>query len=70
MAEYQAKFRCSNCGNIYEKSVIKGQKADGMGGECPNCGIKDGTAGIGNFSVIRQNEEMFRVSDPRQILHG
>ncbi len=68
--EYQAKFRCSNCGEIFEKAVQKGHPATGMGGNCPNCGIKDGSAGVGNFLVMRKNEEMFAVSDPRQILHG
>ena len=54
--EYSIKFRCHNCGTIFSKNIHKGIPALGKGGECPNCGITDGRAPIGNFTVIRENE--------------
>jgi DNA-directed RNA polymerase subunit RPC12/RpoP len=54
---YSISYRCANCGKIYTKEIQKGATADGRGGECPNCGIGDGQAGVGKFEVIRDNEQ-------------
>lgn len=57
MATYTMKFRCTNCGRQFENEVRKGISASGMGGECPNCGIKDGAPGIGHFEVIKESPD-------------
>lgn len=52
--QYAISFRCPNCGHVFGKALQKGMKAEGMGGICPYCGIKDGQPGTGAFEVIRQ----------------
>lgn len=40
--EYKIFFKCSNCGDIFARTIPKGQEAKGQGGICPYCGVKDG----------------------------
>lgn len=54
--EYRLKYRCSNCGIIFEFDIRKGQSASTMNGTCPNCSVKSGSPGIGFFSVIKLND--------------
>jgi len=64
---YTIEFLCANCGLKFAKDVRKGTPARGQAGNCPNCGVKDNTAGVGGHKVIRANES----SDPtggRQVL--
>lgn len=56
---YKMKFRCTNCGLIFEREVQKGLPALGKGGECPHCGLVDGKPGVGHFTVIQQTTETF-----------
>ena len=55
--QYNISFRCPNCGVIFERLIQKGVEALGRGGVCTNCGVKDGAPKVGQFKVIRQNEE-------------
>ncbi len=64
---YLIEFLCANCGNKFEKQIRKGTPAMGQAGPCPQCGVKDNTAGVGGHKVIRANES----TDPtgaRQVL--
>lgn len=56
--QYVAKYRCPNCGTVFEKAVRKGVPSLGMGGECPNCAVRDGAAAVGNFQVIKENPQL------------
>lgn len=35
---YEARFACSNCGNVYYITLRKGVRADQCNHKCPNCG--------------------------------
>ena len=64
---YLMEFLCSNCGTKFEVQIRKGTPAAGKAGICPNCGVRDNVAGVGQHKVIRANESQ----DPtggRQIL--
>lgn len=66
-SHYLISFKCANCGNKFEKQVRKGTAAAGSAGICPNCGVRDNVAGVGQHTVIRANES----EDPtggRQVL--
>lgn len=55
--QFLAKFRCPNCGTIFEKAIQKGVMSKGRGGSCPYCGVQDGQAQVGNFKVIPRTPE-------------
>ncbi len=55
--QFLAKFRCPNCGIIFEIALQKGVVSTGRGGVCPNCGVADGQAQVGHFKVIKLTEE-------------
>jgi hypothetical protein len=55
--QYSIKFRCPNCGEIFERLIQKGVIAQGHGGACPCCGVIDGQAQVGHFIVIKDNSE-------------
>ena len=55
--QYKMKFRCPNCGEVFDKAVQKGVIAQGKGGVCPSCGVKDGQANVGNFQIVKKNEQ-------------
>jgi len=55
--QFLATFRCPNCGRVFKKALQKGVVSAGRGGDCPNCGVKDGQVKVGNFTVIRMNEQ-------------
>jgi DNA-directed RNA polymerase subunit RPC12/RpoP len=67
--QYSIFFRCPNCGRIFEKHIQKGVPAAGRGGECPNCGVKDGQVGIGRFDVVKENEPTKFTYNGPQILN-
>lgn len=54
---YRAWYRCTNCGTIFQFDLQKGTKATDMKGECPECGVKSGSANIGVFPIIKFNPE-------------
>lgn len=56
--QYSIKFRCPNCGDVFSKLVQKGVMAKGRGGSCPNCGVTDGAANVGNFTVLKNHPEL------------
>lgn len=56
--QYAIKYRCPNCGEVYTKGVQKGVLAKGRGGSCPNCGVQDGTSGVGHFEIIKLHPEL------------
>ncbi len=39
---YEMKYTCFNCGTSFIHAVPVGIKAEGKGGECPYCGVRDG----------------------------
>lgn len=43
---YSMKYTCGNCGHKFVATLSQGVVAKGHGGECPNCGVKDGTNAI------------------------
>ena len=49
---YSMEYTCSNCGNRFERKIRFGEKAYGMGGQCPYCGVYDGLD-CGRFDVRR-----------------
>jgi len=55
--QYVISFYCPNCGTTFQKVLQKGSVALGRGGECPNCGVKDGQSGVGNFEVIKKERD-------------
>jgi len=55
-SQYLMNFQCANCGSKYEVILRKGVPAQGQGGICPNCGVRDNTAGVGGHKVIKANE--------------
>jgi predicted RNA-binding Zn-ribbon protein involved in translation (DUF1610 family) len=55
--QYKISFRCPNCGEVFAKLLQKGIIADGKGGNCPTCGVSDGQAQVGRFTVIKNNPE-------------
>lgn len=64
--QYGIKFRCPNCGDIFEKYLQKGVPAQGRGGICPTCGSSDGQPSVGQFQVIRKNQEQDPQLSPYQ----
>jgi DNA-directed RNA polymerase subunit RPC12/RpoP len=48
---YEATYICGNCRFRFTRTLQKGTPAQRKGGECPNCGCKDGQEGIGVFQV-------------------
>ena len=66
-SHYLMNFLCANCGHKFERQVRKGTAANGAAGMCPNCGVRDNVAGVGQHTPIRANES----DDPtggRQVL--
>lgn len=59
--QYEIKFRCPNCGTIFSKILKKGDAAQGRGGYCPKCGVRDGTPHVGSFGIIKENPEYDNV---------
>jgi len=55
--EYPMKFRCPNCGEVFDKGIQKGTTALGKGGKCPVCGVTDGQPNVGHFQVIKKNDK-------------
>lgn len=53
---YLMKFRCANCGYEFERQIRKGVPAPGQAGVCPNCGVRDNVAGVGQHKIIMANE--------------
>ena len=65
-SEYEMEYRCANCGHTYKIVLRKGVLARGAGGECPQCGVSSGKAGVGHH-------EMTWPQTPfggKEILHG
>lgn len=56
--QYKIKFRCPNCGDVFSILIQKGVTAEGRGGVCPTCGVKDGQPQVGRFIVIRNHPEL------------
>jgi DNA-directed RNA polymerase subunit RPC12/RpoP len=57
--QYRVWYRCTNCGIVFQHDMRKGQPTTKMDGECPMCGCKSGTAGIGAFDVVKYNHEIY-----------
>ena len=62
--QYKIQFRCPNCGDVYSKLIQKGVTAQGQGGTCPTCGVKDGQPQVGNFKVIKHHPELDEQAVP------
>ncbi len=56
---YRAWYRCTNCGLVFEHDMKRGVPATNMDGECPMCGTKSGTAGIGVFTIVKYNHDTY-----------
>lgn len=58
MADYLVKFKCPNCGTIFEKTIPHGQSAAGNAGYCPNCRCDENTVvrstgqKLGRFEIV------------------
>jgi rubrerythrin len=53
--QYRAFFRCTNCGTVFEHDMRKGTLAKEMGGNCPYCGVRSGSPGVGVFPTVKYN---------------
>ena len=56
--QYKIQFRCPNCGDVYSRLIQKGVIAQGQGGACPTCGVRDGQPQVGSFKVIKNHSEL------------
>jgi len=43
MSDYVVKFKCPNCGTIFQKSIPLGQAVGGSAGYCPTCRCDENT---------------------------
>jgi len=57
--QYRVWYRCTNCGTVFQHDMRKGQPAIKMDGECPMCGCKSGTVGVGAFDIIKYNHKIY-----------
>lgn len=58
MPDYRVKFKCPNCGTIFDREIPEGQAARGNAGTCPNCKCNENTVvretgqKLGRFEVV------------------
>lgn len=65
---YEMEYKCANCGHVFKVQLRKGITARGAAGECPNCGIKTGRAGVGEHEMTWPSERL--AVGNKEILHG
>jgi rubredoxin len=65
---YKMRFKCANCGFLFEVNIRKGNPANGAAGICPNCGVRSGRSGIGHHEAVYPSDTM-NLGD-KEILHG
>ena len=63
---YRMQYKCANCGKLFENDIRKGTPSRGASGNCPHCGMKTGTPGVGHHETIMPNVTIGN----KEILHG